>query len=248
MELCFNSNGTIVSSFVDKDKWLAFYAELDNVKPALHHGEVTRRLGGLPFRVWQMYNIMVESLSNGQLDEYICAGGTRAHYVGDACQALHISHKHDGILESDKGVHKNYENIMLNSKRNMESLFAGINASPKKVKAANLFTGGKGAAICVLKLMKRTFNNLSPDTIIEAYRNAPNNAAFFDEVGKETIQNIIDGCLTMATIWQSAWTEGGGNAIPNNKLRKISEQRLIDLYEDKSFVPSFNLDKLILKE
>jgi hypothetical protein len=171
-----------------------------------------------------------------------------AHYVGDACQALHISHKHDGIKPSDKGVHKKYENNMLNSKRNMELLFEGINASTKKVKTADLFSGGKGAAICVLKLMKKTFENLPPDTIIKANRIAEDMAALFDKVGKKTIENIINGCLTMATIWQSAWIEGDGNNISNSKLKKISEGRLIELYEDKSFVPSFNLDKLLLQQ
>ena len=69
---------------------------------------------------------------------------------------------------------------------------------------------------------------------------------FFDKVGKETIENIINGSLAMATIWQSSWVEGGGSQVANTKLRKISEERLIELYEDKAFVPSFNLDKLIL--
>jgi hypothetical protein len=249
LELCFHSNGTINQSFVDKDKWLQFYGELDEAKPAFHHDEVTRRLGGLPFRVWQMYDIMIESLANKKVDEFICAGGTMAHYVGDACQSLHISCKHDGIKESDKGVHKNYENLMLNTKRNMELLFDGINSSTKKVKATDVFTKGKGAAICVLKLMKKTFDNLTPDTIIKSYRrNKGDNKAFFDEVGDKTIENIINGCLTMATIWQSAWIEGGGNQIANGKIRKISEERLIALYEDKAFVPSFNLDKLMLKQ
>jgi len=50
----------------------------------------------------------------------------------------------------------------------------------------------------------------------------------------------------MAIIWQSAWLEGGGGQIAATKLKKISEARLIELYEDKSFVPSFNLDKLVL--
>lgn len=248
LELCFHANGTINQSFIDKDKWLQFYGELDEAKPAFHHGVESPRLGGLPFRVWQMYDIMLKALSNGKVDEFICAGGTMAHYVGDACQALHISCKHDGIKESDKGVHKNYENLMLNNKRNMELLFDGINASTKKVKVSDQFSSGKGAASCVLKLMKKTFDNLEPDIIIKAYRKTKgDNEAFFDEVGKETIENIINGCLTMAIIWQSAWVEGGGDQIAAGKIKKISEDRLIELYEDKAFVPSFNLDKLILQ-
>ena len=249
LELCFHVNGSINKNFVDKEKWLEFYAAMDQVKPETDHdGNPRRRLGALPFRVWQMYDLMVEFLRNGEVDKFICAGGTMAHYVGDACQSLHISFKHHGITDDDHDVHGDYEDKMLTNKTNRPKLFAGINSFNGRVKDENLFTGGKEAAICVLRLMKKTFENLSPDTIIDAWRNSNDMVELFDQVGQETIKNFNNGCLTMATIWQSAWVEGDGAEVPESELKKISHHRLIELYEDKSFVPSFNLDKLKLRE
>jgi hypothetical protein len=249
LDLCFESNGAINEDFVDKDKWLEFYRQMDEVNPQTHEdGSARPRLGALPFRVWQMYDMMVTALSDGSVDEFICAGGTMAHYVGDACQCLHISFKHHGVNKEDKKVHGDYEDRMLVNKNNRVKLFAGINAFNKEVKANQLFTGGKGAAIAVLKLMKDTFDTLSPDTVIKAWRNSEDMEELFSKVGNETITNINNGCLTMATIWQSAWIEGGGDQINQNELVAIEPDRLIELYEDKGFVPSFALNKLILRE
>lgn len=249
LDLCFDHNGDIIEDFVDKDRWLEFYAKMDDVAPEFDkNGNQRRRLGALPFRVWQMYDIMVRKLKQGKVDEFICAGGTMAHYVGDACQCLHISHKHHGIKPEDHDVHGDYEDRMLTNSNNRKILFRGINESGKKVRQDQLFTGGKGAAICVLKLMKKTFDTLPPDKVIKEWRKAEDMEDLFKAVGAQTIENIINGSITMATIWQSAWIEGNGDAINQNELVAIDQDRLIELYEDKAFVPSFTLDKLKLKE
>ena len=96
--------------------------------------------------------------------------------------------------------------------------------------------------------MKETFHTLSPDTVIQAWRQSTDMEHLFGKVGQETITNINNGCLTMAIIWQSAWVEGNGKQIAQGKLVAIAKTRLIELYEDKSFVPSFTLDKLVLQE
>jgi hypothetical protein len=195
-----------------------------------------------------MYDIMVRELKAGNVDAFICAGGTMSHYVGDACQCLHISYKHHGIKKEDSGVHGDYEDKMLTNKNNRKKLFDGINGFNKKVLAMNLFKGGQGAAIATLQLMRDTFNNLKPDKVIKAWRKAANMEELFAKVGDGTIENINRGCLTMAIIWQSAWIEGNGKQIAQNALTAIDTERLTELYEDKSFVPSFNLDKLVLKK
>lgn len=96
--------------------------------------------------------------------------------------------------------------------------------------------------------MKETFTTLSPDTVIKAWRQSGDMEELFDKVGEQTIANFNNGCLTMAIIWQSAWEEGGGDLIDQSELVAIHRDRLIELYEDKSFVPSFALDKLMLKQ
>src|SRR5678810_1280563 len=83
LTLCQNADN------VDPDVWINYARKFPHKpgKPA----DPAQAMGLLPFRVWQIYEAMVEFVKNGQRDEFICAAGTLAHYVGDACQPLHIS-------------------------------------------------------------------------------------------------------------------------------------------------------------
>ncbi|MEO6290072.1 MAG: hypothetical protein ABIO76_09140, partial [Ginsengibacter sp.] len=86
---------------IDLDFWLEFNRLMDIAAPVLHTNsngcqELRPRTGSLPFRVWQMYNQMIKSVEEGDLVGFITAGGTMSHYVGDACQTLHVSYLHHG--------------------------------------------------------------------------------------------------------------------------------------------------------
>jgi len=248
LQLNFNDEGKIRDEFFTLENWLKFYSQLDDVKPNYDKdGKLKRRLGGLPFRVWQMYDIMVYELKkNKDIAKFICAGGTMSHYVGDACQALHISYKHHGLTENEYNVHKDYEDNMLNNKKNIPRLLKGIDSFDEVVRDEDLFKTGLGAAKAVLKLMWNTFQNLPPDNILKAWRSSSDMEDMFKKLGEKTIANINQGCLTMATIWQSAWIEGEGDKIDPSELVAVGQDELISLYSDKSFVPSFPLDKLEL--
>ena len=74
---------------VDPAVWLKFYEGVPGTRP-----------GALPFRVWQGYNEMVDALKQKNLLAFLCAAGTTAHYVGDACQPLHVSRLHHGHPEN----------------------------------------------------------------------------------------------------------------------------------------------------
>ena len=52
--------------------------------------------GLLPFRVWQIFDEMCRFAADGDAKSFVCAAGVLTHYVGDACQPLHISYLHDG--------------------------------------------------------------------------------------------------------------------------------------------------------
>ncbi len=54
--------------------------------------------GCLPFRVWQLWEAMVQALRDGDVLRFVGAGGVAAHYVGDASQPLHCSYMHHGRL------------------------------------------------------------------------------------------------------------------------------------------------------
>ncbi|MGH9767889.1 MAG: S1/P1 Nuclease [Blastocatellia bacterium] len=219
---------------VDIAIWNQFYDSLD----------IGFKRGALPFRVWQIYNYMVEFVKKGKIAEFICAGGVLSHYIGDACQPLHVSFLHHGRPghPEEERVHSVYETDMLD--RFATDIIAGVNEALKNKTAAADVKGGHEAAVSVIELMRGTIKKLPPLTVIEAFNTAPKNQRLphmFSELGKKTISCIADGCLRMAAIWASAWKEGGGNATPNTKLGEVNREKLMDLYNDKEFLPAFRL-------
>jgi hypothetical protein len=235
---------------IDVDVWLDFDRKMDQAKPVSHTNragdDVPRpREGALPFRVWQMYKQMIASLNNGngKVDEFLVAGGTMAHYVGDACQPLHISFLHHGADPSEAGVHADYETKLID--RKATELFDGVDAINQKVTPGELIgPNGKDAARFVLQLMKSTVDLLSPEEVLEVWRNSKGQGKFdrmWDALGDRTIQTIAAGSHAMAVLWESAWKHGHGDNLPDAKLAKVPEPDLQDLYNRKTFVPSFRL-------
>ncbi len=219
---------------VDISVWNEFYDSIG----------VGRKRGALPFRVWQIYNLMVEFVRAKKVAEFICAGGVVSHYVGDACQPLHVSFLHHGRPGHpvEEKVHSVYETQMLD-KRATETI-VGINEKLKGKKAKADIQGGHEAAVKVIALMRKTVKTLPPLKVIEAFNDAPSNNRIphmWDVLGERTITCMSGGCLRMASIWASAWKEGGGSKIGNTKLVAIKQGVLMDLYNDKKFLPAFRL-------
>ena len=233
---------------IDVDFWLSYDQQMDQAKPVYkknRNGEeqLRPREGALPFRVWQMYKQMISSLSNRKVDEFLVAGGTMAHYVGDACQPLHISYLHHGAKPSESAVHSDYETLLID--RKASELFTGVDAIDKKVKPAELIgPNGKDAAKFVLELMKSTVDLLPPEEILDVWRTARGRGKFdvlWGALGDRTIQCIAAGSHAMAVLWESAWKHGGGDNLSNAELVEVPQAQLQALYNNKDFVPSFRL-------
>jgi hypothetical protein len=54
---------------------------------------------------------------------------------------------------------------------------------------------------------------------------------------------MADGCLYLATLWDSAWREGGGDTTMPAAVA-ISQTRLEELYQNPDFLPSHTLDTI----
>jgi len=235
-------------SFIDIKKWIGFYQQLDAVDPKTKIDRITKeevpapREGAVPFRVWQMYTQMVNSVKAKKIDEFICAGGTLTHYVGDACQPLHVSYLHAGIPGHETTVHGDYEDKLIDA--NMTDIFEKINALDNTVKASELVTGGKAAARLVIELMRATHKTLPPMDIINAFDGNTGRGKYeraWKILGTSTIKVIANGAHVMAVLWQSAWIEGGGKNIAQNKIAAVKQPDLQALYKNFKFVQSFTL-------
>jgi hypothetical protein len=214
--------------------WNAFYESLVP-KPALQHR------GALPFRVGQMFDEMVKHLVAGNLDKYVCVAGTMAHYVGDACQPLHVSHLHHGEHESESKVHEVYETNMLD--RFAAEFVARLNTELGSKKAKGKVGSGADAADLTVQLMKQTMQRLPPERILEVFRQsagASQTGALWQELGDETVTITAQGALTLAKLWQSAWAVAGAESKFTAAACKkaIDKNRLRSLYNTKTLAES----------
>lgn len=217
-----------------------------------------RERGLLPFRVWQFFDEMEASVRAKDVARYVCAAGLLAHYVGDACQPLHGSQFADGLPDgTGKGVHSAYETAMVDNndlellQRIRAALAAGTVDKPGQVRS------GRGAAIATVKLIARTAGRVDPETLVRAYavtqagvtttnptKGKVVTDALWAEFGEATALNMADGILTLAMIWQAAWSEGKGDAISQTQLKAIDSATLKALYIDTKFVESLDLDHI----
>jgi hypothetical protein len=227
LQLCKNTQN------INPSFWLSYYDQVGD-----------KGKGLLPFRVWQFFDEMVDALSQKtpDLTRFVCAAGICSHYVGDACQPLHISYLHDGEpgkpgqSARGKGVHTAYEDKML--RQNSVELLAMIKKKLQGRAKLKPPTTGQEAANLTVALMQRTFATLKPQEIVDGYVDGKD---LWREFGQATIQVMADGVMTLKAIWLGAWNISKGRSISQKKLIGVEFKDLKDLYMRKTWMPSKNL-------
>lgn len=218
--------------------WTEFYDTLPQPPEDRHRGS-------LPFRVGQLYDVMVSAATARDLPRYLTAAGIVAHYVADACQPLHISRLHHGLPDSpgDDAIHTVYESKMLDKfapevvtgvNDALDGYHAGDAGGPAIVFAAS------EAAAAVVELMKRTIAAVPPPDLVDAYQTAQQGRAdrLWQLFGGKTIDCLADGARTLAVLWRSAWEQGGGEEMPAALMTAQQEEMLQALYDDNDFAPN----------
>jgi hypothetical protein len=210
--------------------WIAFY-QSKHITPS--------HMGLLPFRVAQLYGVMVDELKAKNPTRALAAAGMMAHYVGDACQPLHVSVMHDGRNEAEAGVHEAYETAMVTAHR--ADIISGLDATLAAAQPPARITGAREAAVATVQLMQRVTTRLPPAAICDAYDLSHRADDLWQALGQATIACMADGCVTLAGIWSSAWAETGA-AIP--QPRAAAKTQLRALYGNPGFAPSLYLPEL----
>jgi hypothetical protein len=235
LQLCAESAGNI-----DPKVWNDYYEGI---------GEARR--GALPFRVWQIFDEMVGFAAQNKKLEFVCAAGIVAHYVGDACQPLHISQFHHGLDLKDKAhakVHSVYETTMIG--RHGKDLIKMI---PKAVTpdVAEIVPGGqptgRDAAVAVVALMQRTVKRLAPMTIVNLFNDHMGKGqveTLWTNLKEPTAACMQDGAKTLARVWEAAWRAGSGE--DRAQAGEFAQKDLRKLYENPAFLPAFPLQQLTL--
>jgi hypothetical protein len=219
--------------------------------------------GALPFRVKQLFDVMVKAAKKGDAKMFLVAGGVLIHYIGDACQPLHASYLSQGDparvikrprsdkmkLEAD-GVHSGYEDEMIAYGFTDEKLAAKLMARIKQLKNEQIadIETGYDAAKAVITLIRATQAEIAPRAIVNKWvklngkSKADKAAEMWEAFGDDTITCMARGTRYLAKIWQSAWERGNGDANIGAGAT-AAEGEIMKLYNNPDVVPSLALNE-----
>jgi hypothetical protein len=267
-------NYTDPDTYLNPPAWMKFFAAME---PQFEHwAELLKRppkqaeakdgsshWGALPFRVHQLFDVMVKAANDQDEALFLCAGGVLIHYIGDACQPLHASYlsqgdparvvkrpKSDGMkLEAD-GVHSGYEDDMIAYGYKNENLGAKLKARIAQLKNEPIadIKIGYDAAKAVIALIRATQNEVAPRAIVNKWveikgaGKSDKTKAMWEEFGDDTITCMARGTRYLAKIWQAAWDAGDGDGNIGAGSR-IKEAAIMQLYNNPDVVPSTGLNQ-----
>ena len=252
LDLCSKS----LAKNTDVAVWRKYYTDVKD-----------KSRGLLPFRVQQFYEGMVKDLKQAHPDfaRFVCAAGIVSHYVGDACQPLHVSSWFNGDPttlvdnpnkgkphEPDKipagtGVHGAYEDDMINFHIGDITPVVQADTTPLRPN----FKGGKHAAMACTQLILDTFDLIKPRDIVAKFitlqQQGTTGKAAADELwktfGTPTEGVIAAGVRALASVWQSAWAEAKAEAKAPASPSAFDEPVLEAFFvEPETFYPSKTID------
>ncbi len=242
---------------IDPTVWNDFYSSVEDL---LEGGPITpQHRGLLPFRVWQIFDAMVQFVRDDDMPSFVCAAGVLTHYIGDSCQPLHISYLHDGDptqstahtvhhrdgttgvkhIALGTGLHSAYEDGMVNTHR--KEILAGLDKTPPVAKSQYIGSG-QAAAQATIDLMRKTFEALPPADMLRDYlaaikKNEDTAEMFWTTYGDGTIEAMQDGTHLLAVLWESAWVAGGGESGSRSTAQLTPEQAM-NICAPAEFLPS----------
>ena len=220
--------------------------------------------GALPFRVHQIFDIMVDAAKKKNPKLFLCAGGVLIHYLGDACQPLHASYmangdpevvvprpKSEGNRMEAEGVHVGYEDDMIAygyTKADLGSMLRERIAELKAKEDVPDIVSGYDAAKAVIALIHATQTDITPRQIVDEWvlllgvQKKARAEAMWKKFGKKTVTCMARGTRYLAKIWQAAWEAGGGDDTIGDGPT-ITEKAIMDLYNDSKVIPSVGLNQ-----
>lgn len=181
---------------------------------------------------------MVDAVRRRSLARYVAAAGILAHYVGDACQPLHVSHLHHGRPNhpGKDRVHAVYETNMLDRFR--VELVDLVNDRLDGLEITTSFRGGQNAADAIMQLMQFTIQTIEVIEAFNAHEGRRRTEHMWSVLKARTADCMAQGCLYLAEMWQSSWLEGGGPQIAMNRMNVQNKTTIKNLYLKKDWMES----------
>ena len=212
----------------DKNEFVKHFIDIDNYEDFVQNQRIEENFeaacskygkakvikeGTLPWVTDSTYNALVANFKSGNWDKAALTAADLGHYVGDGFMPLHITANYDGQLTSQKGIHRRYEETMID--QHIEGIRLKVSRI-RKIKEVPTF------------IFKYLYSNNSYVGLLlqadsRAYEQSSNK---YDEVYYNslwlkadllTTRLLEESAKTLASLIYTAWLEAGRPEIPRKK-------------------------------
>jgi hypothetical protein len=204
-----------VKHFIDIDNYDDFNRkqriEEDFETAYLKYGvEKIKKEGTLPWTTDSTYKVLVQNFKSGNWDQAVLTAADLGHYVGDGFMPLHITANYDGQLTSQTGIHRRYEETMID--RNIDKIqFKSFSCRKIKGVKSTIFSYLYGNHSYVSSL-------LQADSQAYELAGKQYNEIYYESLWAKsnlfTIQLLEESSKTLAGLIYTAWLEAGKPKIP----------------------------------
>jgi len=171
--------------------------------------------GTLPWVTDSTYKVLVLNFKHKNWEQALLTAADLGHYIGDGFMPLHITANYNGQLSDQAGIHRRYEETMID----------------KYIDAISFETSGINKVADVKStIFRNLYNNHSyVSTLLQAdskaYEQAGKqyNETYYENLWKETglftTRLLQESSRTLASFIYSAWLEAGKPEIPNQRVK-----------------------------
>lgn len=199
-----------VRHFIDIDNYEDFNSKhriVENFEMACrkYGKEKVKKEGTLPWATDSTYRALVRDFKTGNWDQAVLTSADLGHYVGDGFMPLHISANYDGQLTGQTGIHRRYEETMID--RNIGEIQFRTSTCRKI----------KGVQSYIFNYLYTNHSNidllLHADSIAYEVAGKQYNEVYYknlwDNSKSFTVKLLEESSKVTATLIYSAWVEAG---------------------------------------
>jgi len=210
-----NDKTEFVKHFIDIDNYDDFNKrhriEENFEKAHLKYGiEKIKKEGTLPWVTDSTYKALVHDFKTVNWNQAVLTAADLGHYVGDGFMSLHISANYDGQLSAQSGIHRRYEETMID--RHIDAIKFSTSPCHKISKVQSYIFNYLYANHSYVQLL------LQADKTASIMAGEQYNEVYFESLWNNsnsfTTKLLEESSKTTAALIYTAWLEAGKPKIP----------------------------------
>ena len=172
--------------------------------------------GTLPWVTDSTYQVLVKNFKTRNWDQAVLTAADLGHYVGDGFMPLHITANYNGQLSDQTGIHRRYEETMI------DKYIGNVSFKTSRIKKV------AGIPTFIFRYLYRNYSYMS--LLLKADRQAYEqsgqqyNEIYYESLWKETslftTRLLQESSKALARLIYSAWLEAGKPKIPDSQAKK----------------------------